>query len=313
MLLSTITATNLINKLKRGENNMVTEHKNEKLLHTLKNSVYPEASDTSIELVINYCEKIKVDPLQKPVHLVPMWDKVTKTFKDTIMPGIGLYRIQAARSGYCLGISEPEFGPIITKTLTKTEKAKDGRITGKKDVEVTFPEWCKVTIKKITNNHIGEITATEYWLENYAPANKDSSAPNSMWAKRPFGQLGKCAEAQALRKAFPEIITQAPTVEEMEGKFFKDEKNEQVVQADITQEIDNNIMRYLGKQIEEKEDTKTPSLEDKLRDLIEKHNISDDEQLKWLKKANVTYFSEFTIEQLHSCITFIKDKYEQKK
>jgi hypothetical protein len=49
-----------------------------------------------------------------------------------------------------------------------------------------------------------------------------------MWKKRSMGQLGKCAEAQALRKAFPEMTGGAPTADEMEGRTFE------VAEVDIT-------------------------------------------------------------------------------
>jgi len=41
-----------------------------------------------------------------------------------------------------------------------------------------------------------------------------------MWAKRPRGQLEKCAEAAALRRAFPEEIGNEYAAEEVEGQAF---------------------------------------------------------------------------------------------
>lgn len=37
--------------------------------------------------------------------------------RDVIMPGIGSYRTQAARSGEYAGVSEPEFGQDIEETI----------------------------------------------------------------------------------------------------------------------------------------------------------------------------------------------------
>ncbi|MGU3243757.1 phage recombination protein Bet [Enterobacter hormaechei] len=174
----------------------------------LKNSIYPGAKDESVMMALDYCRARQLDPLLKPVHLVPMSVKDSRTgkseWRDVVMPGIGLYRIQADRSGDYAGAREPEFGPDTTQTLS--------------GVEVTFPQWCKYTVyKRMPSGEIVEFSAKEYWIENYATGGRDTTEPNAMWKKRPYGQLAKCAEAQALRKAWPEI-GQQPTAEEMEGK-----------------------------------------------------------------------------------------------
>lgn len=177
------------------------------LLQVLQSSLYPGASPASIKMAIGYCKAAGLDPMQKPVHLVPMWDSKAGQMRDVVMPGVGLYRTQAARTG-CAGISEPDFGPDKTETIG--------------GVEVTFPTWCRVTVKRRqANGSVDEFTAREFWIENYAVkgGKEKSIAPNAMWMKRPYGQLAKCAEAQALRKAFPEVGS-APTAEEMEGKSF---------------------------------------------------------------------------------------------
>jgi phage recombination protein Bet len=188
------------------------------LVSVLSNSLYPGAKAESIKLAIGYCRAAGLDPLQKPVHIVPMSVKTGHKknngddeyqMRDVIMPGIGLYRIQAARTGEYAGMSDPEFGPDKTMSLGKDQER----------AEYTFPEWCRVTVKRIVEGRVVEFTAIEYWIENYATAGKWTTAPNAMWKKRPRGQLAKCAEAQALRKAFPELGAQ-PTADELEGKVI---------------------------------------------------------------------------------------------
>ncbi len=180
----------------------------EELFAVLENSIYPGAKRTSIKMAVNYCSAAGLDIMQKPVHLVPMSVKNSQSgqyeMRDVVMPGIGLYRTQAARSGQYAGVSEPEFGADVTETLG--------------GVQITYPRDCKVTVhRQMENGAIVAFTARELWKENYATQKRDSDSPNAMWKKRPFAQLAKCAEAQALRKAFPEL-GEMPTADEMEGK-----------------------------------------------------------------------------------------------
>jgi hypothetical protein len=111
------------------------------------------------------------------------------------MPGIGLYRIQASRTGELAGIDEPEFGPM---------KSAHG---------IEYPDYCKVTVYRMIGGQRVQFTACEFWEENYATAGRETQSPNAMWKRRPRGQIAKCAEAQALRKAFPELGSQ-PTADE---------------------------------------------------------------------------------------------------
>lgn len=177
------------------------------LATVLENSLYPGASPQSIALAINYCQAAGLDPMQKPVHIVPMWDSKSGRMRDVIMPGVGLYRTQAARTGQYAGVTDPEYGPDVTETIGGQQ--------------ITFPAWCRVTVKRLLpNGTIVDFAATERWKENYAvKGGKDKSvAPNAMWTRRPYGQIAKCAEAQALRKAFPEMTGSQPTADEMEGR-----------------------------------------------------------------------------------------------
>lgn len=206
----------------------------ESLIDVLAASVYPGAKRQSVALVIAYCEAARLDPLQKPVHIVPMSVKTggknnyggdEYEMRDVIMPGIGLYRTQAARTGCYAGQDEPVIGPMKSMTFSSVKRewvtvpGRDKKQPRDTVIEKTveFPEWAQVTVYRLVGGFRVAFVAREYWLENYATAGRDSDAPNSMWERRTIGQLVKCAEAQALRKGFPEVGSQ-PTAEEMEGK-----------------------------------------------------------------------------------------------
>ena len=198
----------------------------------LCNTILPGANPDSIIMAVDYCKARKLDIMLKPVHLVPMpvTDARTKekVWRDVPMPGIGMYRIQADRSGNYAGADEPEFGPTVTQEFPDPYNAG-------KTIRVSYPEWCKYTVYKFVNGQRIAFTSKEYWVENYATQSSKTECPNAMWKKRPYGQIAKCAEAQALRKAWPEIGSE-PTAEEMEGKtFIHDERDVTPQPSMITQ------------------------------------------------------------------------------
>ena len=188
------------------------------MVAVLQSSLYPGAKAASVDLVLAYCQASGLDPMLKPVHIVPMKVKVGDKFeqRDTIMPGVGLYRINAARTSEYSGCDEPVFGPAMTlKFIEKTTTWRNGQKSeSTQAAELTYPEWCSVTVHRIVAGQSRAFTAKEFWLENYATASAYSTEPNAMWKKRTRGQIAKVAEAQALRKAFPESASSQPTADE---------------------------------------------------------------------------------------------------
>lgn len=187
------------------------------LIEAMEASVFPGAQSQSIKLVMLRCRAQGLDPFTKPFHIVPMRVKTAGTadeyrWRDVVMPGIGFYRTLAARSGHA-GTDAGEFGPTIPFAYRVD--------AGERTIDV--PEWCSVTVYRVVGGQrVAFSSGRVFWRETYATASARTTAPNAMWAKRPFGQLEKCAEALALRRAFPEVGAE-PTADEMEGKVIEGE------------------------------------------------------------------------------------------
>jgi len=171
----------------------------------LVDAVYPTAKTTeAIELALTYCRARKLDPFKRQCHIVPIWDSKQGREIETIWPGISELRTTAARTGQHAGFDEAVFGPEETRVF----KGTVGKGQYAKEVEktVSFPMWCQITAyRMLAGQRVAFPGPKVRWLETYATMGA-SDVPNEMWASRPYGQLEKCAEAAALRRAFPEEV-----------------------------------------------------------------------------------------------------------
>lgn len=191
----------------------------------LVGAIFPAAKTIdAVVMALAYCKHRGLDVFKRPVHIVPMWSSERGEMVETIWPGISELRTTAHRTGNYAGLDEPVWGP--TKTDTFTGRAKTW-VDGKNDwrdieVTVTYPEWCRITVRRIVNGQVCQFVGPKVlWVESFASIG-NSGVPNKMWEERPEGQLEKCAEAAALRRAFPEEIGNELTAEEMTGRTVQD-------------------------------------------------------------------------------------------
>jgi phage recombination protein Bet len=183
---------------------------------TLMNNLYPGASGESVLMVWDYCVARKLDPLKKPCHIVPMRVKVQNSdnyiWRDVVLPGIYEYRTTAHRTGQYLGHAIPVYGPEIEY------------------LKVKAPAYCDFTVYRWNPEakQRGEYPVRINFSEVVATSTDRKSGDlyvNARWTKAPMQMLTKCAEAAALREAFPDELGGVPTMEEMEGQIADEPLN----------------------------------------------------------------------------------------
>jgi len=179
----------------------------------LVEAIFPNAkTPEAIVLALAYCKAKNYDPMKRAVHIVPVYNSALKRMVETVWPGINSILTDAARTGAFAGMEPPVYGDDVTRTFR--EFNENGTI--KREVDVTFPAWCRVTVYRMVSGTRCPFVGEVFWEEAYAKSSRWSEIPNEMWSKRTRGQLAKCAQAAALRLAFPEAADY--TADEMEGK-----------------------------------------------------------------------------------------------
>jgi phage recombination protein Bet len=180
----------------------------------VKTTVFQGATDDELKLYFFECRRRGVHPLDRLIHPVVRQDK-NGTRRISFQTSIDLFRSEAENTGEYRGQRDVEYGEMIP--WDKIDKK--------------VPEYAKATIKRF-DEHTGEIieiSATAYW-EEYYPGEQ----LGFQWRKMPRLMLGKCAEALALRKAFPRKLAGLYTFEEMQltdlvnqGKALKEPQRKQ--------------------------------------------------------------------------------------
>lgn len=180
----------------------------------LVEAVFPLAkTPDAVVLALAYCKARKLDPFKRVVHIVPIWDNDKRAYVETVWPGISEHRITAMRTGQHGGLDVPSFGP----TLTETFKGQD-RKGNAVQANVTFPEWCQITVYRLVGGVRCPFPGPKiYWREFFSQQGR-TGVPNDRWQKAPSQMLEKCAEAAALRRAFPEELGDEHTAEEVEAR-----------------------------------------------------------------------------------------------
>lgn len=185
----------------------------------LVDQIFPAAKTVeAVVMALEYCRARSLDIYKRPVHIVPVYSSAKKQMVESVWPGIAEIRTTAARTGEYAGIDAVEFGPMVERTFTGQTGGHNTDTISKK---VSFPEWASVIVYRIVQGQKCAFHTKIFWEETYASIGK-SGVPNEMWTKRPRGQIDKCVEAAALRKAFPEEVGSMYAAEEMEGRVIDD-------------------------------------------------------------------------------------------
>ena len=178
--------------------------------------LYPSAETPEIILaVVEYCAARRLDPLRKPVHVVPIYNSKLRRRVQVVMQGINELETTAHRTGRWAGMGSPKWGPDETKTF-KGQRDDDQGNTTNVEVTMTFPSWCEVPVFRLVNGRREQFSEPVFWIEAYGRAGFRSEVPNQRWSIAPRQMLHKCAKAASLRAAFPEEVGYA--AEELEDR-----------------------------------------------------------------------------------------------
>lgn len=155
----------------------------------IKSTICVGGTDDELKLFMMQCHRTGLDPFARQIYALKRWNGQQKREVMTVQTSIDGFRLIAERTGNYAPGSEPTF------------RRDDGQLVA------------TAYVKKWVRGEWHTVAAEAYWDE-YVQLTKDGK-PTHMWAGKPRIMLAKCAEALALRKAFPQELSGLYTSDEL--------------------------------------------------------------------------------------------------
>lgn len=195
-------------------------------VETLKTTICKGATDSELKLFIATCKHTGLDPFMRQIHAVKRWDSNEKREVMAIQVGIDGYRLTARRTGEMQGMD----GPYWTY---------DGETWVELPREGATPLAARVIVYRKGSER--GYPAIARWSA-YVQTTREGK-PNSMWTRMGPEQLAKCAEALALRRAFPAELAALPQhVEYDESTEYGDDWTPEQVRDQYVAEHPANVI-----------------------------------------------------------------------
>lgn len=169
-----------------------------KELDTLRRTIAHDLNDSEFELFAAICRRTGLDPIARQIYAVKRWDGRQKREVMQVQTSIDGFRVIAQRSGIYAG-------PATTYWCGPDGKWVDVWLAGEP------PAAAKAGVYR---KDFAEPVYAVAKFESYCARNKDGSLQN-LWRTMPEVMIAKCAEALAIRKAFPNDVAGVYTREEM--------------------------------------------------------------------------------------------------
>lgn len=149
---------------------------------------------------LHLCQRTGLDPFSRQIYLIGRKDKRAGRVVYTPQTGIDGYRVVARRA---TAQSRGTYGYEDTLWCDTSGRWRDVWLAEEP------PAAAKVTVLRDGQRYSAVALYREYVQTGW------ENKPTGMWGKMPASQLAKCAEALALRKAFPHDLAGVYTAEEM--------------------------------------------------------------------------------------------------